>query len=189
MRSDGIVVTSPVLDQDFRLTQRREDLAVEKLVSQLRVQALAVAVLPWTSRFDVERLDADPAEPVTNVARDELRAVIGANVLRRPVGDEEIGQTLEHVVGSKPSRNDNRQAPARELIQYDQHAEGAAVLRAVLNKVVRPDVIDPLGSVPNAAVLTAARQTASPLLFPRDLHLFLLPQSMDSFVVHLPPLG
>jgi hypothetical protein len=31
MRSDGIVVSPPVLDQDLSLTQCREDLAVEKL--------------------------------------------------------------------------------------------------------------------------------------------------------------
>ena len=31
MRTDGIVVASPVLDQHLRLAQRREDLAVQKL--------------------------------------------------------------------------------------------------------------------------------------------------------------
>ena len=63
MWSDGVVVFAPVLDQDFSLAQRREDLTIQKLVSELRVQALAVVILPRTSRFDVERLDADPAKP------------------------------------------------------------------------------------------------------------------------------
>ena len=65
MRPDGIVVASPVLDQHLRLAERREDLAVQELISELRVQALAVAVLPRASRFDVERLDADPSQPRT----------------------------------------------------------------------------------------------------------------------------
>ena len=38
----------------------------------------------------------------------------------RPVRDEEIGQTVEHVVGSEPSRNDDRQAPARELVEHHE---------------------------------------------------------------------
>ena len=74
MRPDGIVVASPVLDQHLRLAERREDLAVQELISELRVQALVVAVLPRASRFDVERLDADPTELASYVsgATDQL---------------------------------------------------------------------------------------------------------------------
>jgi hypothetical protein len=37
------------------LTANSKDLPVQQLVSELGVQALAVAVLPGTARFDVER--------------------------------------------------------------------------------------------------------------------------------------
>jgi hypothetical protein len=50
-------------------------------------------------------------------------------------------------------------------------------------------MIHPLRSMADAAILTAAWQTPSTLLFPRDLQVFLLPQSMDSFVIHPPPFG
>ena len=150
MRSDGIVVPSPVLDQHFRLSKCREDFAVQEFVPQFRVQAFAIAILPRTSRFDVKRFDADPAEPFSHVDCDELWAVVGANVLRRSVGDEEIGQTVEHVVGSQPPCDDNRQTPPRELIEHDQHAEGATVVRAILNEVIGPDVVRPLGSETHA---------------------------------------
>ena len=46
VRPDGVVVFAPALDQDLRLQQRVEDFAVEQLVAQLAVEALAVAVLP-----------------------------------------------------------------------------------------------------------------------------------------------
>jgi hypothetical protein len=77
------------------------------------------------SRLDVERLDADPAEPVAHVCRDE-------------------GQAVEHVVGSKPSGNDDRQAPARELFSADSGAQldgraaavGAAT-RAAIRRLAR----------------------------------------------------
>jgi hypothetical protein len=32
------------------------------------------------------------------------------------VSDEEIGQAVEHIVGSEPSRNNDREAAARELV-------------------------------------------------------------------------
>ena len=46
MWPDGIVVTTPALDDDLRLAQRVEDLAVEQLVAQPRIEALDEAVLP-----------------------------------------------------------------------------------------------------------------------------------------------
>jgi hypothetical protein len=76
VRSDGIVVSSPGLDEHLCFTQRREDLAVEQFVPELGVQALAVAVLPGTAGFDVERFDNDFAQPVANADGHELRPVV-----------------------------------------------------------------------------------------------------------------
>ena len=41
MRPDSIVVASPCFDEHLRLPERREDFAVEQLVPELRIQALA----------------------------------------------------------------------------------------------------------------------------------------------------
>ena len=46
MGSEGVVMLAPSLDQHFGFPQRVEDLHVEELVSELRVEALVVAVLP-----------------------------------------------------------------------------------------------------------------------------------------------
>ncbi len=46
---DGIVVPSLGLDQDFCLSERIEDLSVEKFVSRRAVEGLAVAILPWAA--------------------------------------------------------------------------------------------------------------------------------------------
>src|ERR687896_424935 len=40
MRPDGIVVASPAFDDDLRLAQRVEDLPIEELVTQARIEAL-----------------------------------------------------------------------------------------------------------------------------------------------------
>ena len=42
----GIIVFSPLFDQDLRLAQAVEDLTIEQLVAKAGVEALAVAVLP-----------------------------------------------------------------------------------------------------------------------------------------------
>ncbi len=107
MRSDSIVVASPSFDEHLCLPERREDFSVEQLVSELRVQALAIAVLPRTARFDVERLNADASQPVAHRDGRELRAIVGTHVLRRAVSDKEIGEALEHVVGSELPGDDN----------------------------------------------------------------------------------
>ncbi len=46
VRSDSIVVTTPLLDEDLGLAQAVEDLTVQKFVPEPCVEALAAAVLP-----------------------------------------------------------------------------------------------------------------------------------------------
>ena len=76
MRSDGVVVTPPGFDQDLGFGQAEEDLAVEQLIAQLAVEALAVAVLPGAAGFDVGGLGADRGNPLAQSQGDELRAVV-----------------------------------------------------------------------------------------------------------------
>ena len=188
MRPDGIVVASPVLDQHLRLAERREDLAVQELISELRVQALAVAVLPRASRFDVERLDADPTEPASYVSGDELGSVVGPNVFWRAVSNEEIGETVEHVIGSEPPCDDDRQTAARELVEHDEHAECATVLCPILDKVVRPDVVWSLGSQPHARPV-GEPETAPLRLLHWYLQPFPTPDPIDALDVDPPAFG
>ena len=56
--SDRIVVVAPLTDDDLGFFQAVEDLTVQQLVTQLAVEAFAVAVLLRTTRFNVERLGA-----------------------------------------------------------------------------------------------------------------------------------
>jgi hypothetical protein len=52
-------VAAPVFDHNLCLLQCVEDFAVEQFIAQLAVEALAIAILPWTSRFDVSGLGSD----------------------------------------------------------------------------------------------------------------------------------
>ena len=55
-----------------------------------------------------------------------------------PVCCEEIGETVEHVVGPKLAGHDNGQASTRELVDHGKHAETPPVLGAILHEVVGP---------------------------------------------------
>jgi hypothetical protein len=138
-------VSSPALDEHLCFVQGGEELHRQEFVAQLGVEALAIAVLPRAARLDEERLHANPAEPGAHIAGDELGAVVGANVLRRPVREEEMGQAVKHVIRIEFARHDDRQTAPRELVDHRQHAKPPAVLSAVLHEVVGPHVVGPLG--------------------------------------------
>lgn len=53
VRTDGIVMTPPAFDHDLRLLERVEHLTFEQFVTQTRVEALDVSVLPWRARCDI----------------------------------------------------------------------------------------------------------------------------------------
>jgi hypothetical protein len=53
---DGVVVHAPEFSQHAQFLDREEDLAIQELVPELRVERFAVTVLPWRSELDVERV-------------------------------------------------------------------------------------------------------------------------------------
>ena len=72
----GVVEAPPLLDQDLRFGECGEDFAVQAFISQLSIEALAVAVLPGAAGLDVECLHVEPGEPIAHRDGNELRAVI-----------------------------------------------------------------------------------------------------------------
>jgi hypothetical protein len=70
-----IVVPTPGLDDDPRLGEAVEDFPVEQFVAKLRVEALAVAVLPRAARLDERGPGADGGDPVPHRFGDELGAI------------------------------------------------------------------------------------------------------------------
>jgi len=71
-----IVVLPPLFEQDRGLAQGVEDFAMEQLVSEPGLEALAESVLPGGSRLDVGRLGTDGSDPVPDRLRYEIRAVV-----------------------------------------------------------------------------------------------------------------
>ena len=86
---------APALDDDLRLAESVEDLAVEQLVAQPSIEALDKAILPRAAWSDVGGLGSDRRDPLLDGLGDELRAVVGADVLRNAAQDEQVGQDVD----------------------------------------------------------------------------------------------
>ena len=113
--------------------------SVRRAGNRLRVTAQLVNARKgyqiWSERFD-RTLEPEPDE----LGR-ELRAVVGAEVRRDAVGDEELSQCLEHIHRPQPPGDDDCQAFPRILLDDGEDLQRPAVLRAVRHEVIRPDVV------------------------------------------------
>src|SRR3954462_11849879 len=74
MRSDGVVVTPPALDDDLRLAKDVEDLAIEQLVPEPGSEALDVPVPPGAARSHLVGFGSDTPDPLLDGFGDELRS-------------------------------------------------------------------------------------------------------------------
>ena len=88
MWAHRIVMAPPAFDDDLGLFQCVEDFAIEQLVTELRVEALAVAVLPGAAGLDERGPCPHRGDPLSHGPGDELgtvarRELIAAERLRR----------------------------------------------------------------------------------------------------------
>ncbi len=80
MRSLGVVMAPPILDQYLGFFQRIEDLAIEQLIAQLAIKDLDVAVFPGAAFLNEQRSDIQASQPVADALGGELRTIVGADV-------------------------------------------------------------------------------------------------------------
>ena len=90
MRPDRTVMAPPAFDDDLSFSEGIEDLAVEQLIAQARVEALDVAVLPRTAALDIGGLGADGGDPSLDGLGDELRPIIRPGIAL--VGERKAGE-------------------------------------------------------------------------------------------------
>jgi hypothetical protein len=88
MRPNSVVVAAPAFDDDPGFLQGAEDLAVEQLVTELRVEALAIAILPWAAGLDIGAPTPAAAWPLSlSLSHQRVRLTRGRNVKRVAPGD------------------------------------------------------------------------------------------------------
>ena len=131
--SHGVVVAAPSSDQDLRLSQRIENLAVEQLVAEPCVEAFDVAVLPRRSRLDIRRSGSDSFDPLSDLDGDELRPVVRPDLRRRAAQDEQIGQCINGVDGVELALYSDHENLSGMFVDDGDHAVGAPIRCPVLS--------------------------------------------------------
>ena len=117
MRTQRVVHDPPFLDHDLRLFQRIENLPVQAFIPQLPVEALAIPVLPWASRFDVQRRGSQLRQPLPQFLYNKLGPVVRTNVFRDPPEQHHVCQRFDYFVSPQSSGHPDRQALPRVLVE------------------------------------------------------------------------
>src|SRR5690606_41765603 len=116
----------PSYDDELGLDEAVEELTVVQFVSEVRVEALAVAVLPRASRFDERCLSADGYDPLPYSLGDELRAVVATDMVGHTTQDEQVRQGVDDVGRVELAIDADCKAFPGELVDDVEHAESPA---------------------------------------------------------------
>jgi len=116
MRPNRVVLPSPHLDQYLHLLERVNDSTIQKLIAELPVEALRVAVLPWATRLDVKRSCPHVLQPLPPGNRRELKSVVRPDVPRHSPEHKQL-RTFRN--DSRDRRYPRREAPRRLAVSTD----------------------------------------------------------------------
>lgn len=150
MRPNSVVLIAPLLDDDPGFLQAVEDLLIEAFVAQFAVEGLAISVLPWAARLDVQRLRSQPCQPVSYDLGCHLRAIVRTDVFRNALGEHHIGQRLDDAKAIDAASDPDGQALASELVDQGQQPDPATIMGLRFDKIVAPDMIAVGRSEPDA---------------------------------------
>ena len=149
MGPEGIVFHSPPFDENLRFPEGVENLSIQQFVSKFTVETFTVTVFPRAPWFDVEGSYPCSVKPLAYGLGGEFRAVIRSDMFRWPMGHEEISQAVEHVISIELSVDHDVEALPTEFVYDRQDPDRTTILRAVLHKVVGPDMVTMGGPEPD----------------------------------------
>src|SRR5690606_33183403 len=105
------------------------------------VEALVGAVLLGLARIAEHAVDSRVGEPAQDRVRDELRAVVALESMRRTVDGDQLGEHIDNTRRADTPGDVDRERLARVLVDHRQALELLAVRARVEDEVVRPDLI------------------------------------------------
>jgi len=186
--SEGIILLAPPFYEHLRLFEGVEDLPIEQFISEFAVEAFAVAVFPRASWFDVQSSYSCSFKPFTYSLSGKFRSVIRPDMLRWTVGHEEIREAIQYVIRIEPSFHYDVQALSAEFVDDRQHLDAAAIMRAVFDKIIGPDMVTMGRPEPDTRSIVEP-QTSSFGLLLRNLQPLLTPDTFHPLMVNLPTLS
>ena len=201
MRPAGIVIEPPSFNDPACHRQAMEDVLVEALVTEAPVEAFDKRVLDRLSGRDVVPFAAALLLPVHEGVRSELSAVVADDHQRLLAGRDDGIELTRHPSARDGRVDDQRQALAGEVIDYDEHPEAAPVGQHVRHEVEAPALVGLLrhghwrscAQCPFAATATANRQSLFPVdpeqLFVVQPDALALQQDVQAPIAEPPPFG
>lgn len=97
-------------------------------------------VLPRAGRFDIDSPDLLIGQPLLEFLGDELRTVVGADILRGAVLLDGFFHQSDHVSGFQGPVGPQDVALAGILVEHRQHSQSAATHGGIRDEVPSPDV-------------------------------------------------
>lgn len=188
MWPEGVVFLAPLFDEYLGLPEGEKDLSIEHFVSELAVEALTVAIFPGATGFDVEGSYSCSFKPLTYSLGGEFRAVVRSDMLRWPMGHEEVREAMEHVIGVQPSLHHDGEAFSTEFVDDRQDLDGTAIVSAVCHEVIGPDMVAMGGPEPDTRPIVEP-QTSSFGLLLGNLQPLLTPDAFHPLVIDPPALS
>ena len=151
------------------------------------IEALVVTVLPWAAGIDLNGLDAGLLEPGLEVAGDELRSVVGAQILRFSVFEEQGIESIQNLGMAHLGSDGDAKRLAGVFIEDGEHLVTAAAAQLVVDEVNAPDMVRILRSQPNDGAVLVVKPPA-PLVAMWQLQALFPPQALDLLVIDRPAL-
>ena len=102
--------------------------------------------------------------------------------------NEQIGQTMEHIVRVQLTVDDNGQALSGKFVDHGEHTERLAIVRAIQDEVIGPDVVRPRRSQTDTRSVIEPQPTAF-RLFLGDLQPLPPPDALNPFSIYMPTFG
>ena len=127
VRPLSVVVLAEVFDDDARFGEGPELFAVEALIAEATVEAFDEPISPRAGRGDVNGLDVLLRQPLLEFLRDKLRAIVGADELRRAVFGDGRSHQPDDVGRADLALGPQDMDFLGVFIEHGKHPQGVAV--------------------------------------------------------------
>lgn len=145
VRAARVVIVSERSGDTLRLNHAGEQLAVEAFVTETAVEAFIHAVLPWTGRLNEARRDPGVAQPRLEVLRNELTAVIAAQMARGTVHGDSRLERGHDLTAAHPATGHDVEVVVAVFIEERQELYRRTMLGGVEDDIEAPHVVDAIG--------------------------------------------
>jgi hypothetical protein len=141
MRAFVVILLSSVVNNAPGFLDRSKEPAIQAPIANDAIEALMMAILPWTARRHAVGLNMLLAQPGSNPLRNELWAIITFHLYRSATWGQQPLQHPDDIAGGdRPSTVDGH-ALTCVFIQYCQALQPPPIRRLIVDKIIAPHMV------------------------------------------------